>query len=313
MADSRFSLQRFSLSASDAAASEEVSIYASLIGQAGPALEIHVDDISISATYRGNVRLVGGVPASSDLSAQFFAEVHGLESLQIESETTISFNDTKANLSAIIHNKNDLESHWLASAILGSVYSADVFIEAEITQQAFVQEAIQTESKLSAGLAASSSGLAVLRERISLLLELESCAGVKTEIHETNEIGMLMDGDAAPSMSIHTAGVSVSALKTDARAGAFYRTTPFVTSILSATVDLAQIDERVLLLDVELPAGSELRIDTSNYMVTLDGENILHLQTGEWIRINRDSLAINIDNGSNGTVSGELKYQERWL
>ena len=66
-------------------------------------------------------------------------------------------------------------------------------------------------------------------------------------------------------------------------------------------------------INVQLKPGSELRIDTENYTVLLDGKNILYLQSGDWPELSRDLAYITIDSLSGGTLTGEIVYSERWL
>ena len=65
--------------------------------------------------------------------------------------------------------------------------------------------------------------------------------------------------------------------------------------------------------EVVLPPGAELRIDSNAFTVTLNGENILYLQSGAWINISRDLLRLDIESASGGGLSGTLVYTERYL
>lgn len=66
------------------------------------------------------------------------------------------------------------------------------------------------------------------------------------------------------------------------------------------------------LVEVEMAPGDELRINSENFTVTLNGENMLHLQRGSWPMMSRDVNALTIE-AEGGEVSGTLVYQERWL
>jgi len=78
---------------------------------------------------------------------------------------------------------------------------------------------------------------------------------------------------------------------------------------MSSSVDLTT--EESLTVNVTIPRGAELRIDSDNFIVTLDGVNILHLHTGDFINISRGSLELMVDSGN--PLSGELVYTERYL
>ena len=66
------------------------------------------------------------------------------------------------------------------------------------------------------------------------------------------------------------------------------------------------------LLHVTLNPGDELRLNSEDFTATLNGENVLHLQEGEWIRMSRDVSAMSIT-GNGGELNGSLIYEERWL
>lgn len=102
-------------------------------------------------------------------------------------------------------------------------------------------------------------------------------------------------------------------LNGSAEAGSQIHEDYFVTAMLLGTSELAEMEEQAFVVDVELPPGAELRVDSENYTVTLDGENILYLQEGDWLRLSRGLRSILVDSGSGGSLEGEVIYQERWL
>ncbi len=82
-----------------------------------------------------------------------------------------------------------------------------------------------------------------------------------------------------------------------------------LTSILEAT---SQITERTTL-QLTIPPGGELRIDSELFVVLLNGENALHTQSGDWINISRELLRLIIESASGGQLQGQLIYTERYL
>lgn len=87
----------------------------------------------------------------------------------------------------------------------------------------------------------------------------------------------------------------------------------FAGDILQAISGGSTVYTATMEINVQLKPGSELRIDTENYTVLLDGENILYLQSGDWPELSRDLAYITIDSLSGGTLTGEVVYSERWL
>lgn len=85
------------------------------------------------------------------------------------------------------------------------------------------------------------------------------------------------------------------------------------TTGLYLTAGAAFVDEERITIRCTIPAGGVLRIDTENYTVTLDGENILHLQEGDWPQLSRGLQQLLVASGTGGDLSGSLTYQEAYL
>lgn len=82
-----------------------------------------------------------------------------------------------------------------------------------------------------------------------------------------------------------------------------------LTSMLEAT---SQTTERTAI-QLAIPPGGELRIDSGLFLVLLNGENALYAQSGDWINISRDLLRIIVESASGGNLRGSLIYTERYL
>ena len=82
-----------------------------------------------------------------------------------------------------------------------------------------------------------------------------------------------------------------------------------LTSMLEAT---SQTTERTTL-QLTIPPGGELRIDSELFLVLLNGENALHTQSGDWINVSRELLRLIIESASGGQLRGQLIYTERYL
>ena len=95
--------------------------------------------------------------------------------------------------------------------------------------------------------------------------------------------------------------------------GALIHSNCTFSEIVGGSADVFYLEEKSTLITVSLPPGSELHFDTENYNILLDGVNILHLQEGDWFRLNRDLMDITVDSGVKGSLDGRVIYQERWL
>lgn len=82
-----------------------------------------------------------------------------------------------------------------------------------------------------------------------------------------------------------------------------------LTSILEAT---SQTTEQTTI-QLAIPPGGELRVDSDLFIVLLNGENVLHTQSGDWINISRNLLRLIVESASGGQLRGQLIYTERYL
>lgn len=86
-----------------------------------------------------------------------------------------------------------------------------------------------------------------------------------------------------------------------------------VTDLLSCDVSSVILENEKITINVTIPANGRLEIDSDIFEVLLDGENALHLHSGEWIFLDRDVENISIDSGTGGALTGSLIYNERYL
>lgn len=86
-----------------------------------------------------------------------------------------------------------------------------------------------------------------------------------------------------------------------------------LSDILNCDVSTVILENDIFLLNVTVPAGGLLEINSDTFEVFLNGENILQLQDGEWVFLSRDVTAIQVDSGTGGALTGQVLYQERYL
>ena len=65
--------------------------------------------------------------------------------------------------------------------------------------------------------------------------------------------------------------------------------------------------------DIVIPPGGKLVIDSDNYTVYLDNEDVIYAYSGEWIKFTRDLAGINITSGTSGILDVNVLYRERFL
>ena len=87
----------------------------------------------------------------------------------------------------------------------------------------------------------------------------------------------------------------------------------FATEVFLSTVGGGTVEDFVLAINISIPPGGELRIDSENYTVTLNGENVLYAQSGYWPILSRELAQMTVDSGTGGKMTGEIVYSELWL
>lgn len=85
------------------------------------------------------------------------------------------------------------------------------------------------------------------------------------------------------------------------------------TDILNANISTVVLENIVFKANVTIPPGGTLEIRSDTYDLFLNGENILHLQEGDWIFLDRDVVALQVDSGTGGELEGGILYNERYL
>ena len=98
------------------------------------------------------------------------------------------------------------------------------------------------------------------------------------------------------------------------RAGANYTSTEWRGyEIMNASTSTAQFDTEYIEISIPIPPGSTLEINSDDFTVTLDGENVLHAQSGGWVMIDRDVDSLAIQFPSRASAAAMLEYTGRFL
>lgn len=85
--------------------------------------------------------------------------------------------------------------------------------------------------------------------------------------------------------------------------------------ILGNIIDADVLEQIICQLNVTIPAGGILEIDSDLFTAYLNNQNVLHLQSGDWIFFDRDlvTLQFNDVGGNARTVDITVFYNERYL
>lgn len=85
--------------------------------------------------------------------------------------------------------------------------------------------------------------------------------------------------------------------------------------LISAVAGVEAVSEMTGDLQITLQPGQRLIIDAANYNILLDGENMIHTHSGDWLdNLNRDTINIQIQAASGGSgLEASILYTERYL
>lgn len=129
----------------------------------------------------------------------------------------------------------------------------------------------------------------------------------------STEMETMLESKANVEAHVWFAATLSDAAKLNSRLGANIGAAGIFSEMLAVQPNVDAAEEEIALIGVTIPPGSELRIDSENYTVTLDGQNILHLQSGDWIALDRSLYSISVDSGTGSALSGEIIFTVRYL
>jgi len=86
-------------------------------------------------------------------------------------------------------------------------------------------------------------------------------------------------------------------------------------NIINASIGaIYSVEIKNIEISVTLPVNSKLVIDSDNYLVLLDGENIIEKHFGAWLDdLNRSVMSIEISGANLTSILSTILYTERYL
>ena len=220
---------------------------------------------------------------------------------------------------SLVSTDNRIEGDVMFASALNAVAGAAVPIDST----AFFGNQALMVSRITATLPAVFSGDA------SLSTVAEMCANIVGEqlfdcefSQESNghkNIYIVSEFDDDLQSFAHAARDLFSKMSAESRLNAIaYGSKTFMidhlfSAVLTTLTAAGSQETESATIEVTLPPGAELRIDSNAFTVTLNCENILYLQSGAWINVSRDLLRLDIESASGIGLTGTLIYTERFL
>lgn len=160
-------------------------------------------------------------------------------------------------------------------------------------------------------LTASAVGTAAFPIEATFVDELNALSSVGADFRLVAEFTDNLQHEGAVGANITMIVALADTLNTENRIGANLDYSASVSAILSAFTDAGNLEELVTIILGSIPPGSELRIDSENFTVTLDGQNVLKMHQGDWIDMERELWGIVVN--AAGSLEGNVVYKERYL
>lgn len=84
--------------------------------------------------------------------------------------------------------------------------------------------------------------------------------------------------------------------------------------IVDCIAEAESTEEFTLVVNVSIPPGKTLIVDSEYYTAYLDGINVLDKVTGDWLdELTRESVSITINCGNSNSIATALLYKELYL
>lgn len=111
----------------------------------------------------------------------------------------------------------------------------------------------------------------------------------------------------------HTEIQGKSTFDSDLWLGAIIQSLMHGSSYLFAILSAELIRYLTANINVTIPPGGELRIDSDVFTAFLGQQNVVHLYRGDWIDFSRNTRVLSVEAGTSGSLTGDIVYTERFL
>lgn len=89
----------------------------------------------------------------------------------------------------------------------------------------------------------------------------------------------------------------------------YLNTTLYIEKYIKLVILIVQI----VHLDVTLNKGNILVLDSNNFNLTINDQNMLHLHRGDWITLDRNLVDFKMEAENGNKIDGKLVYNERFF
>lgn len=150
---------------------------------------------------------------------------------------------------------------------------------------------------------------------VSCAEDVDCSAFASEDSYISGSLSEICNTDIFLSVTLYYSEALEAALgKAILAAADYYDADKAIYEIVYGSVGTSKFTYKYIAIDVTIPPGSTLIIDSENYNVLLDGENVIDKHSGDWLdELTRNTFDITLGSGVVGDLEGSLLYTERYL
>ena len=172
----------------------------------------------------------------------------------------------------------------------------------------------RTAMPLSEALAGSAYGTALHRAVVALQEAMQGGARLGATVHIIDMLPLeSLGGSAHLGATIHTSNALEESLGGATILGLDIHMGRALYEVLNGYASLRDITRYICVINGEIPPGGRIVIDSDSFNVFLNDQNAIHLHEGDWIDIDRNTVALTLSSTGSDNHRMEVFYIARYL
>ena len=171
------------------------------------------------------------------------------------------------------------------------------FFRAEVSAVVNLASALLETSAFDESISCAADAIATivdeetLSEAIAAIAVLEADSYDMVSLNEIIHTKLAIGANTAERATFREAVHAVAAI------GSHIRETVRFDEFINVLITVKTTTQDVIDINITIPPGGELIINSDNYTATIDGVNVLHLYTGAWLYIDSEVVGVSVSAG----------------
>lgn len=207
----------------------------------------------------------------------------------------------------------DCYTAFTAAFDFGSLYTPAYFAAAELSAEMPLGWGYDYAEDFETALDAVCYGGVVNSPRYRLSSALSAVANCSVRISKAFAVSAELSAKITCTYGLYP--VIAAEAELDAKANARIAIFPSygLLDMLDAAFNAKSVKATQMVLDIVIPPGGKLVIDSDNYTVYLNNQDAIYAYSGEWIKFTRKLQEIEVMSWTSGNLDVSVLYQERYL